>query len=165
MAPFTYEHMTFPQRVGKDVGWHEATGSQWSPAASEEGSNVKVVNRLWCTDAVSKLSSSLNLLDRVKCSFWQDVKGGRGVDSGPLCVSKVVSTLGATSHLSASPNTAPNDPTPLRQQPCPTLPHGAIWSSDTSVQKLHSDYQLIKSRFRMMNLWKSFRYVTPASNM
>lgn len=72
------------------------------PSAPEERSNVKVVNRFWCTEAVNVLSSSLNPLDRVKCSFmgW---KGARGVDSGLLCVSKVVSTLGATSHLSASP--------------------------------------------------------------
>lgn len=77
-------------------------GSQWYPTAPEEGSDVKVINRFSCTEAVSKLSSYLNLLVRVKCSFtgW---KGARGVDSGLLCVSKVVSTLGATSHLSASP--------------------------------------------------------------
>lgn len=47
------------------------------------------------------------------------------------------------------PNTVPNDPAPLRQQPCYTLLRGAIWSQDTSVQKLCSDYQLIKSRFRI----------------
>lgn len=45
----------------------------------------------------------LNLSDGVKCSFLRDGRGPRGLDTGLLCVSKVVSTLGATSHLSASP--------------------------------------------------------------
>lgn len=103
MAVFTYEHMTFPQ--GEGTGWGSAWGLRGShkhPTRPEEGTDVKEINRLWCPKAVSTLSSCLNLLDGAKCSFtgW---KGARGVDSGLLCVSKVVSTLGATSHLSASP--------------------------------------------------------------
>lgn len=92
-----------PKAGGKGCGvaWGHVGHSGILPLL-EEGSDVKVINRFSCTEAVSKLSSYLNLLVRVKCSFtgW---KGARGVDSGLLCVSKVVSTLGATSHLSASP--------------------------------------------------------------
>lgn len=48
-----------------------------------------------------ELSVYLTFLDGEKCSFTAQ-QGGRGVDSGLLCVSKVVSTLEATNHLSAS---------------------------------------------------------------
>lgn len=81
--------MAFPLRVG----WGYTT----THTGPKEGSNVSVVASFWCAGAVGVS----NPFGRRECSFTAQ-QGVRGVDRGLLCVSKVVNTLEATSHLSAS---------------------------------------------------------------
>lgn len=86
---WTFLHMSFWH---SRCGWAGLRGLHQHLSGPKEGSNVK---------ASGALSVYLTFLDREKRSFTAQ-QGDTGVDSGLLCVSKVVSTLEATSHLSAS---------------------------------------------------------------